>query len=295
MTENVARTAHTGGDAAQWATEAQTEDMRLSLRIRRVVHQERTSYQDLAVYDTAQYGRALFLDGTVQTTEADEFAYHEALVHVPLFAHPAPRGVLIIGGGDGGAVREALKHPTVERVHLVEIDDRVVEVARRHLAFNSAALDDPRVRVIIADGIRYVAATAERYDVVIIDSTDPVGPAVGLFTASFYSAVRRTLNPGGLLVAQTESPFIHQAVIRRAVTAMREAFPVCRLYLGAVPTYPSGLWSYTIGSDGVDPSAPARPAPPGFAAKYYTSEVHRAAFALPPFVADLLKTPAAAS
>lgn len=282
--------------AEEWATEEQTPNLRLSLRIKEVLHRETTPYQEMAVYDTFECGRTLFLDGTVQTTAADEFTYHEALIHVPLFAHPNPRRVLIVGGGDGGPVREVLKHPSVEAVHLVEIDRRVFEVAREYLPFNNSWYGDPRAQVIFTDGIRYVAdlaglvenGAAERYDVAIVDSTDPVGPAVGLFTSNFYAAVRRILNPGGLMVAQSESPFVHRHVIKRVVDAMSEAWPVCRLYLGPVPTYPSGYWSYTIGANGGDPSQPARPVPEGFKAKLYTSEWHRAAFALPPFVQELL-------
>ncbi|HEX6971883.1 MAG TPA: polyamine aminopropyltransferase [Limnochordia bacterium] len=269
-----------------WFTEKQTPTMTLGLKVRRTVHEERTAYQHLAIVDTEGFGRVLVLDGAIQLTERHEFSYHEMIAHVPLCAHPEPRCVAVIGGGDGGAVREILKHPSVERVVHVEIDPAVVDAARRFLPEVSAALADPRVEFRFEDGLKHIAACRESYDVIVIDSTDPVGPAAGLFREEFYMDVAKALRPGGLAVAQTESPYVNADLIRAVWKRMRPHFSSTRLYLAAVPMYPTGLWSFTVGSLGPDPAIPHH-APQG-PVRYYTPEVHRAAFVLPPFVAELL-------
>jgi spermidine synthase len=269
-----------------WFSERQSEDVTLGLRVRSVLWQERTPYQELLVLDTDAYGRVLVLDGAIQTTERDEFIYHEMIAHVPLAMHPHPRRVAVIGGGDGGAIREILKHPEVEEAHLVEIDGRVVEAARQFFPELAGALDDPRARVHITDGIDWIQAVDTPFDVVIVDSTDPMGPAEGLFGAAFYRAVAERLGEDGVMVAQSESPMLEPDVIRRAVSGMREAFPQVYLYTAAVPTYPTGLWSFTIGSKGPRP-APVRPGLETLPTRYWTPAVHQAAFQLPPFIAAL--------
>lgn len=275
------------GGSELWFTERQTENLAISLRITRTLHAERTAYQDLLVAETADFGRLLVLDGTVQLTERDEFFYHEMLVHVALMAHPKPERVLVVGGGDGGTVREVLKHPEVEMAHLAEIDKAVIEAGRQYFPNLSSALSDPRARVFETDGIAHVEAAKDEYDVILVDSTDPVGPAVGLFRTPFYAACERALRNGGVLVAQSESPLLHGDLIRDMAGAMRTAFPVVRLYLSPVPTYPSGLWSFLVATKGFDPAQPsAKPVPAGLS--YYTPDVHRAAFSLPPFAARLV-------
>lgn len=271
-----------------WYTEFQTPALGITCKTRRTLHRERTEYQDLALIETEQFGRMLVLDGTVQTTVEDEFVYHEMITHIPLFTHKNPRRVLVIGGGDGGSIRELLKHPSVEKAVLVEIDGRVVEVAKLHLPEISHALDDSRVEVKITDGIRYVAEHKNEFDVVLVDSTDPVGPAVGLFSVEFYKSVYQCLREDGIFVAQTESPFFHKELIRNAYRDMSSAFPIARLYTCAIPTYPSGYWSFTMGSKKYDPLQTDVEAIPRLDTKYYCPEIHRAAFALPRFVADLV-------
>lgn len=272
-----------------WFTEKQTPDLGITLKIKESLHTERTPYQDLALLDTVQFGRMLVLDGTVQTTERDEFVYHEMLTHVALFTHPEPKRVLVVGGGDGGAIREILKHPSVEKAELVEIDGAVVETSRKYLPEISCALDDPRARVIIDDGVKYVREAHEKYDVIIVDSTDPVGPAVGLFAVEFYRSVFEALKDDGILVAQTESPFVNQNVLSHAYQAVASVFPITRLYLASIPTYPSGLWSFTMGSKRHDPLAVLSDRELNFETKYYTPEMGKACFALPRFVQDLIK------
>lgn len=268
-----------------WASERQTGGVSFGLKILRTLHEEQTPYQHLAVVETEAFGRTLFLDGMIQTTIGDEFVYHEMIAHVPLCAHPEPKSVLVVGGGDGGAVREILKHPSVERVVLVEIDGRVVEAARAYFPEIACGLDDRRVEVRIEDGLAHVARRQAEYDVVIVDSTEPVGAAIGLFAEPFYRDIKRALRPQGLMVAQTESPFYNRELIRRAHGGIRRVFGNAALYLAAIPTYPSGLWSFTIGSTGPKPHVGR---PWDGKCRYYSPAVHAAAFALPPFVAQLL-------
>lgn len=261
----------------------------LTYRLKSVLRQERTPYQELVVADTETFGRVLILDGAVQTTERDEFFYHEMITHVPMFAHPCPRRVLVVGGGDGGVVREVLKHPTVEAVDLVEIDARVLDSARQFLPGLAAALDDPRVRVVVQDGREFVGNAGTRYDVAIVDSTDPVGPAVGLFRPEFYASLAGVLHPGGIFTCQVESPFFSPEVLVRARRVVGEYFPVSRVYWGPVPTYPAGWWGYVTGSHGPDPSCPPDEVRVrGVATRYYTPELHRAAFMLPRYLQEML-------
>lgn len=272
-----------------WFTEKQTDNLSYSCRIRQTLWREQTAYQDLLVIDTVEFGRMLVLDGCVMTTERDEFVYHEMLTHVPLFTHPEPKRVLVVGGGDGGAIREILKHPSVEEAVLAEIDAGVIEASRRFLPDIAGALDDARARVLVVDGIAHVAAHKNYYDVIMVDSTDPIGPAVGLFSSEFYQSVFAALKDDGLFVAQSESPFLHGELISDLLHKIGDIFPLTRLYLAAIPTYPSGLWSFAAGSKRHDPAkadAAARFA--GMQTRYYTPALHNAAFSLPRFVADLL-------
>lgn len=273
-----------------WFTEIHTPNFTLGLRVRETLHREKTPYQELAVLDTFEFGRMLVLDGIIQTTEKDEFVYHEMLVHIPLFTHPRPRRVMVVGGGDGGTVREVLRHPTVEEVELVEIDERVIEVSRRFLPSLSQALDDPRVTVKVTDGIKRVGEARGEFDVILVDSTDPVGPAVGLFHEGFYAAASRALGPGGVFAAQTECPWVTPETTLRAFRGIAASFPVTRLYTAKVPTYSNWSWSFTVGSLGRDPLAPEVPGPEAdrLPTRYYTGALHRAAFVLPRFVEELI-------
>ncbi|MBW8005622.1 MAG: polyamine aminopropyltransferase [candidate division NC10 bacterium] len=266
---------------AFWFTEKQTENLELNLRVRESLLVERTPFQQLAVLDTYLYGRMLVLDGAVQTTEEDEFVYHEMITHVPLITHPQPQEVLVIGGGDGGTVREIVKHPEVKRVRLVEIDERVVAAARQFLPGLSQGLDDPRAEVIITDGAEYVRAMRGACDVIIVDSTDPVGPAVKLFEADFYRAVYDALTPEGLFVAQSKSPYLDRALIRNLLDIIRSLFPVTLLYTAAIPTYPSGFWSFVLGSKMHHPLTFDERRAEKLDTRYYSPEIHRAAFILP--------------
>ncbi|AOQ24770.1 Polyamine aminopropyltransferase [Moorella thermoacetica] len=274
-----------------WFSELQTPDLAISVRLNQTLHHEKTPYQELAVVDTEAYGRMLLLDNIIQTTVKDEFFYHEMIAHVPLNTHPNPRTALVIGGGDGGVVREIVKHPSIEKVTLVEIDARVVANAREYLPEIACGLDDARVEIRFEDGIEHVRQRENTYDIIIVDSTDPIGPAVGLFSAEFYRNVYRALKADGVFVAQTESPIFNSRLIRRIQRDLKEIFPIARLYLTTVPTYPGGLWAFSLGSKKYDPLEVDWRQAPQVATRYYTPAIHQAAFSLPPFVQEFLEAP----
>lgn len=276
-------------DLELWFTEKQTPNLSLSCKITETLHTEQTEFQHMAVVNTLQYGKMLVLDGMVMTTEADEFVYHEMITHVALNTHPDPKRVLVVGGGDGGTIREIIKHPSVEEAVLGEIDRRVVEVSQQFLPTIAGSLTDPKVTLAIGDGVEHVRQNKGKYDVILIDSTEPIGPAVGLFSREFYQNVYEALTPDGIMVAQSESPFVNQDVIQMIHRNLEGVFPIKYLYLANVPTYPSGLWSFTIASKTYDPLKvdPAKIEP--MTTKYYNPEVHFAAFKLPQFVADLVR------
>jgi spermidine synthase len=272
-----------------YLTEQQTDNQRLSVRVTKTLHHEQTQFQELVIVETPQWGRLLALDGFFQTNDVDEFVYHEMGAHVPLFTHPNPRRVLVVGGGDGGMVREVVKHPSVEHVDLVEIDGRVIETCKEYFPNIAVALTgNPKVHVHVEDGIKWVAEHPGEYDVIIIDSSEPVGPGEGLFTAEFYANVYKALTEDGVMVAQTESPWTNAKVIQRAFGGIAKSFPITKLYTCAVPTYPTGLWSFTLGSKKYDPlTAEIDKRFEGMETKYYTPAVHMAAFQLPRFVAKI--------
>jgi spermidine synthase len=234
--------------------------------------------------ETDEFGTMLLLDGMVMTTDKDEFVYHEMVAHVPLFTHPNPKSVLVVGGGDGGVIREVLKHPSVEKAVLVEIDGKVIEYSKKYLPNIAGGLDDARVEVIVGDGFMHIAEAENEYDVIMVDSTEPVGPAVNLFTKGFYSGISKALKEDGIFVAQSDNPWFTPDLIRDVQRDVKEIFPITKLYIANVPTYPSGLWTFTIGSKKHDPLAVAPERFHEIDTKYYTPELHTAAFALPKFV-----------
>jgi spermidine synthase len=249
---------------------------------------KQSQYQEVSVIETEQFDRILLLDGVIQTTTKDEFVYHEMIAHVPLNAHPHPRRVAVIGGGDGGTIREIIKHDSVEKAVLVEIDEQVIEASRQYLPEISCGLDDDRVEVLITDGIAHIKESKNTYDVIIIDSTDPVGPAVGLFTEEFYKDVYGALTEQGIMVAQTESPYYEPELVRRTFSRINASFSITRLYLAYIPSYPSGMWSFTLGSKQCDPLLIDEKQLSTLKTRYYTPDVHRAAFCLPRFVQKLV-------
>ncbi|ABO49034.1 spermidine synthase [Desulforamulus reducens MI-1] len=260
----------------------------LSVEVSKVLHEEQTDFQHLAVVDTPLCGRMLWLDNIIMTSIKDEFIYHEMISHVALNTHENPKKVLVIGGGDGGAIREIIKHPSVEKAVLVEIDRRVVEVSKEYLPEIACALDDPKVEVHCVDGIQYVRDHKNEFDVILVDSTDPIGPAVGLFEGSFYKNCYDALKEDGIFVAQTESPYYNEELIPKVNKDIRSLYPITNIYLAYVPTYPSGCWTFTMGSKKYDPKAVDFSTRPSYKTRYYNHDVHKAAFALPNFVQELI-------
>lgn len=271
-----------------WVTE-KYNDFSLSLKVKETLYRDTSPYQEILIVDTYSFGKVLLLDNTFQTTEKDEFFYHEMLVHVPLCAQGSPERVLIIGGGDGGAVREALKHPTVKKIVHVEIDGKVVEACRKHFPSLNTDPSNEKIELHVSDGIEYVKNVDQPFDVIIIDSTDPVGPAVNLFSYDFYCSVSDALTDSGIILTQSESPFLHSSFIKKVYDSLSRAFPVVRVCTAPMPTYPSGTWSYTVGSKNNDPSEPISVLRDGLS-RYYNADIHRASFAIPQFLKEVLNS-----
>jgi len=256
----------------------------LAIAIDRILLRKQTPYQDLVVAEAGPLGRVLFLDGNVQVSEFDESGYHEMLAHVPLLTHPDPRRVLIVGGGDGGTLREVLRHPAVEHVDLCEIDEEVISASRLYLPGLASSFDDPRAAIHIADGIRYVMDHPDSWDVILVDSSDPEGPAEGIFKRSFYRYLKDALSPGGIAVTQCESAFLYGGLIKEIFRFLPDLFPIIGYYHTLVPTYTSGIIGFAFCSLGPDPLK-VLPDPLRLKAlgdlDYYSPPLHRAAFVLP--------------
>ena len=273
-----------------WFSEYQTKALKLSTKIKNVLYTGHSEYQEIQILDTVEFGRALILDNTYQTTEKDEFIYHELISHPALFTHPNPKKVLVIGGGDGGTVREVVKHKSVEKVDFVELDEKVVEVCKKYMPTLSSEIDNEKVNTIFTDGIKYVAETEERYDVIIVDCPDPVGPAKGLFEKEFYKNVYKCLNDDGVMVQQTESPLFNKDLIKDIQTYLKDAgFNIIKPLVYAIPTYPSGFWSFTLASKKYNPlevpSEKIKEKLEDMETKYYDEDVHKGVFlAVPKFL-----------
>jgi spermidine synthase len=275
-------------------TEYLTDDWAFFIRSARELERFRSPFQDVEVHDSLQFGRLFRLDGHFMTSERDEFFYHEMLVHVPGIAHPAPERALVVGGGDGGSAEELFKHPSIRSVTLCEIDAAVIDISRRHLAgVHRGALDDPRLDLRIGDGFAFVREAEDRFDLIVLDLTDPGGPSTLLYTPEFYRACAARLTPGGAMTLHIASPVAHPDRVREGLAALREAFPRVTPYLASIPLY-GGMWMMACCSDRLDPASlaaaevDARLAGRGIGdLKYYNGDVHRAALALPNFVRDL--------
>jgi spermidine synthase len=265
-------------------------DIRASWRVREVLYHARSKYQDIMIVDTVQFGRMLVLDGCVMTSERDECAYHEMLVHPGMLTHSRPEQVCVVGGGDGGTVREVLKHPTVKRVVLAEIDEEVIAAARRHLPFLTSALGDARVEVCIGDGARYLDDHPGSFDVVLSDSTDPVGPGAVLFGDAYFLSACNSLREGGIFVTQCKSLWVDADSVRDSASRLSRHFSLVLPYVSAIPTYPTGSWSFLLASQGLDPRrhvATDRQAFVCQSTRYYTPAHQSGAFALPAFYAGV--------
>ena len=234
-------------------TELSEVGMGISVKVNSTIFHDESDFQTIDIIDTPALGKMLILDGLVMTSDKDEFFYHEMISHIPMNSHPAPRNILVIGGGDGGTVREVLKHECVQKVVLCEIDGTVVECCKKYLPEIAGKLDDPKVEIQIRDGVEYISTQKEQFDIILIDSTDPLGPGVGLFTEEFYNNVKNALKKGGIMVAQSESPFADQKEMKLMYALLKKVFPIVRTYVGPMPTYPGGYWSWAFCSESVEP------------------------------------------
>jgi spermidine synthase len=276
-----------------WYTEEHAPDARFSIKVSRQVLSEKSPFQRIDIFDSEEFGRFFTLDGLMMVAEKDEFIYHEMITHVAMATNPAVKRVLVIGGGDGGTVRELARYRTIESIDMVDIDKMVVDVCREYLPFTSCGLSDERVNLRFEDGLKFIRSRENLYDLIIVDSTDPFGPGEGLFTREFYGNCFKALTDSGILVNQHESPYYayYSRAMKRAHSRIVELFPVCRVYQAHIPTYPSGHWLFGFASKKFDPArdldADAWNAL-ALETRYYNTDLHIGAFALPNYVKKLL-------
>jgi spermidine synthase len=247
-----------------------------SYEVSRILYSGKSRFQEIMVFENPFFGRVLVLDGVVQITERDEFFYHEMLVHVVMHSHPDPKRVVVIGGGDGGTVREVLKHKSVEKVYFVEIDEDVINVSKKFFPSVASGMKDKRVQIKCMDGAEFVKGRKADIDLVIVDSTDIVGFAKSLFTRKFFRSVQGCLTPDGMFVSLSESLHFHKEIVVQVQETMRSVFPVVDLYAAPIATYAGNWWTFSVGSMGLDPREIRRKA--RINAKYYSPEIHRCAF-----------------
>ena len=275
-----------------WYDETFNEHTRLGLLVEETLFSEQSRFQKIEVIDTVGFGRVLVIDGVFMTSEYDEFLYHEMLAHPALTTAPSIDRVLVIGGGDGGTVREVLRHPDVRQCVMIEIDEMVVNASKQYLPGIGTAWDDPRLDLRFIDGIEYVkTSTDDAYDVILLDGTDPVGPGAVLFDEEFYRGCKRMLSPSGVMALQSESPLLMMDIFVKTQHKLRDLFSEVHPYLGPVPLYGTGIWSWTWCSDTGEPLRPIPERQEAIveASKAYNQDLHQAIFALPNYVKRALK------
>ena len=264
----------------------------IAIKAGKVLYSKQSEFQKVEVFESeSTLGRVLTLDDLMMTTEGDEYHYHEMIAHIPMMHHKNPESVLVIGGGDGGTVREVLKHKSVKKVVLCEIDGLVIDACKEFLPTISCGLSDPRVEIKVEDAIEFIKDKKDEYDIILVDSTDPIGPGEGLFTDEFYTNVKNSLKKGGIMVAQSESPFAQKEAVQKMYKLLKRVFPVCATYTSNIPTYPGGYWAWAFCSVDVEPLsyfAEDRYEDIVKTCKIYNREYHNARFALPNYLKELL-------
>jgi len=265
----------------------------IAIKKKNILFSDQSEFQKVEIIESdSTLGKFLTLDELMMCTEGDEFYYHEMISHIPMMQHKAPKSVLVIGGGDGGTVREVLKHNTVEKVVLCEIDGMVINACKKYLPTMACELDNPKVEIKVEDAIEFIKDKENEYDIILIDSTDPMGPGEGLFTEAFYTNVKKSLKKGGILAAQSESPVVNTEEIRKMYELLKKVFPICSTYTSNIPTYPGGYWAWAFCSVDVEPLsyyAEDREEAITKSCKVYNKDYHYARFALPNFLKDLTK------
>jgi len=276
-----------------WYTEEHTDNVRFSIKVKEQLHSEKSDFQQIDFFDSNEFGRFFTLDGLMMVNEKDEFAYHDMIVHVSMATNPNIKNVLVIGGGDGGTVRELTRYSSIEKIDMVEIDERVVRLSQEYLPITASKLDDPRVSLYFEDGVAFVDGLEKAYDLILVDSTDPIGPGEGLFSKAFYDNCYRALTDEGILVNQHESPYYERDAkeMKRSHSKIKKLFKVSKVYQFHMPTYPSGHWLFGFASKKYDPLKDADLEAwnkLGLKTKYYNTNIHIGCFMLPTFAQDML-------
>lgn len=277
-----------------WYSEAHTPCAKFSIKVDRQLYSGKSEFQRIDVLESKEFGRFLVIDGYMMLTEKDEFIYHEMIVHPAMAVHPEAKRILVIGAGDGGVVREIIRYPFVDHVDVVEIDELVIDVCREYLPQTACGFDDERVSIHIQDGMKFIRKCKDEYDLIIVDSTDPFGPGEGLFTKEFYGNCFKALKEDGIMVNQHESPFYSNDAVamQRIHKRIVQSFPISRVYQAHIPTYPSGHWLFGFASKKYNPIKdydPKRWRAMGIKTRYYNTQLHIGAFALPNYVEELLE------
>jgi spermidine synthase len=277
-----------------WFSERHTKNVQFSIRTDRQLYSSTSPFQRIDVFESVEFGRFLTLDGYMMLTEKDEFIYHEMIVHPALAVNPRIENVLVIGAGDGGVARELTRYDTIKNIDLVEIDEQVIRVCKEFLPQTARGFDDPRVNILIQDGLKYIRGCDNQYDLIVVDSTDPFGPGEGLFTKEFYGNCYKALKDDGIMVNQHESPFYENDALamQRAHKRIVQCFPISRVYQAHIPTYPSGHWLFGFASKRYHPVGDLDERAwnaLGLKTTYYNTKLHAGAFALPNYVWELLR------
>ena len=277
-----------------WFSEFHTKDVKLSLKVNKQLFSQRSDYQQIDVFETAEFGRVLALDGNIMLTERDEFIYDEMITHVPMAVHPNIKNVLVIGVGDGGVVKELTRYDSIERIDLVEMDEMVAEACRIYIPANACRLDDARVHIYYEHALKYIRKHEDEYDLIIVDSNDPYGPSEGLYTREFYGSCYKALKEDGIMVNQQGSPFYQEDAdaMKRSHGRIVNTFPISRVYQAHIPTYAAGYWLFGFASkkyhpiDDLDAESWDKL---HLRTKYYTTRLHKGAFYLPAFLEEMLE------
>lgn len=276
-----------------WYTEEHSKDVRFSIRVDKQLYSKKSEFQRIDILESNEFGRILTLDGLIMVTERDEFIYHEMVTHIPMAVNPNIKKVLVIGGGDGGCIRELTRYKTVEDISLVEIDEEVVKASIEFLPTIASSFDDPRVNVYYEDGLRFIRNKSNEYDLIIVDSTDPFGPGEGLFTKEFYGHCYEALKEDGILINQHECDYYpdYAKSMKRAHKRINETFPISKIYQANIPTYPSGHWLFGFSSKKYDPVKDIKEDywnSLNINTRYYNTELHKASFVLPNYVKEMM-------
>ncbi len=277
-----------------WYSEFHTDNVKFSIKVEKQLYSGQSDFQRIDVFESKEYGRFLTLDGYMMLTEKDEFIYHEMIVHPPMAVHPNVKNVLVIGAGDGGVARELARYKIIENVDIVEIDEEVVNVCKTYLSQTACGFDDDRIHLYFQDGLKFIRSCENKYDLIVVDSTDPFGPGEGLFTKEFYGNCYNALKDDGIMVNQHENPFYGAdcVAMQRAHKRIFESFPISRVYQAHIPTYPSGHWLFGFASKKyrpIDDFDEKKWKSFGLKTKYYNTKLHVGAFALPNYVWELLR------